>query len=68
MAFGFDKPVYAVGACKTIKPNKISDVAFTHYERFHWLPTNDLTKGAMMAMEIERKKAQMIAELGLEVA
>lgn len=68
MAFGFDKPVYAVGACKTIKPNKISDVAFTHYKRFHWLPTNDLTKGAMMAMEIERKKAQMIAELGLEVA
>jgi nucleoside 2-deoxyribosyltransferase len=68
MAFGFDKPVYAVGACKTIKPNEISDVAFTHYERFHWLPVNDLTKGAMMAMEIERKKAQMIEELNLEVA
>ena len=68
MAFGFDKPVYAVGACKTIKPNEISDVAFTHYERFHWLPVNDLTKGAMMAMEIERKKAQMIEELNLEIA
>jgi nucleoside 2-deoxyribosyltransferase len=68
MAFGFDKPVYAVGACKTIKPNEISDVAFTHYERFHWLPVNDLTRGAMMAMEIERKKAQMIEELNLEVA
>jgi len=27
MAYGFGKSVYAVGTCKTIQPNKISDVA-----------------------------------------
>ena len=31
MAFGFGKPVYAVGKCKTVAPNAISDVAFTHF-------------------------------------
>ena len=33
MAFAFNKPVYAVGTCKTIQPNKISDVAFTHFSK-----------------------------------
>ena len=59
MAFAFNKPVYAVGTCKTIQPNKISDVAFTHFEGFHWLPETDLKKGFRMAekMFLQQRKA-----------
>ena len=51
MAFGMNKPVYAIGSCKTIQPNAISDVAFTHFRNFHWLPTTDLHWGALLAMQ-----------------
>ena len=59
MAYAFQKPVYAVGTCKTIQPNKISDVAFTHFEGFHWLPETDLLKGFRMAekMHLKARKA-----------
>ena len=59
MAFAFNKPVYAVGTCKTIQPNKISDVAFTHFDGFHWLPESDLLKGFRMAekMHLKARKA-----------
>tara|TARA_Y100000356_G_C11119942_1_gene214199 strand:- start:194 stop:628 length:435 start_codon:yes stop_codon:yes gene_type:complete len=59
MAYAFGKPVYAVGTCKTIQPNKISDVAFTHFEGFHWLPETDLLKGFRMAekMHLKARKA-----------
>ena len=59
MAYAFQKPVYAVGTCKTIQPNKISDVAFTHFEGFHWLPETDLKKGFRMAekMFLQQRKA-----------
>ena len=59
MAYAFGKPVYAVGTCKTIQPNKISDVAFTHFEGFHWLPESDLIKGFRMAekMHLKARKA-----------
>ena len=59
MAYAFGKPVYAVGCCKTIQPNKISDVAFTHFEGFHWLPETDLLKGFRMAekMHLKARKA-----------
>ena len=59
MAYAFQKPVYAVGTCKTIQPNKISDVAFTHFEGFHWLPESDLLKGFRMAekMHFKARKA-----------
>ena len=59
MAYAFGKPVYAVGTCKTIQPNKISDVAFTHFEGFHWLPERDLLKGFRMAekMHLKARKA-----------
>ena len=59
MAYAFQKPVYAVGTCKTIQPNKISDVAFTHFEGFHWLPESDLLKGFRMAekMHLKARKA-----------
>ena len=59
MAYAFNKPVYAVGTCKTIQPNKISDVAFTHFEGFHWLPESDLLKGFRMAekMHLKARKA-----------
>ena len=55
MAYAFGKPVYAVGTCKTIQPNKISDVAFTHFEGFHWLPESDLLKGFRMAEKMHLK-------------
>ena len=59
MAYAFGKSVYAVGTCKTIQPNKISDVAFTHFEGFHWLPESDLLKGFRMAekMHLKARKA-----------
>ena len=59
MAYAFGKPVYAVGTCRTIQPNKISDVAFTHFEGFHWLPETDLLKGFRMAekMHLKARKA-----------
>lgn len=63
MAYGFGKSVYAVGSCKTIKPCKISDVAFTHYPKFHWLPTNDLIEGANMALRIHQNKMDFFNEL-----
>ena len=63
MAYGFGKSVYAVGSCKTIKPCKISDVAFTHYPKFHWLPTNDLVEGANMALRIHQNKMDFFNEL-----
>ena len=63
MAYGFGKSVYAVGSCKTIKPCKISDVAFTHYPKFHWLPTNDLIEGANMALRIHQNKMDFFKEV-----
>jgi len=56
MAYGFGKPVYAVGRCKTISPNEISDVAFTHFKNWTWLNTDKLEIGAMMAMSMEAAK------------
>jgi hypothetical protein len=63
MAFGFQKPVYAVGRCKTISPNEISDVAFTHFPNWTWLPTNDLVEGAKMALRIESTKQEILKEI-----
>jgi nucleoside 2-deoxyribosyltransferase len=65
MAFGFGKPVYAVGKCKTVAPNAISDVAFTHFPNWHWLPTNDLRIGAEMALRIEAQKDQIMKEIAI---
>ena len=50
MAYGMNKPVFAVGSCKTLKANGISDVAFTHHRLFHWINTKDLHYGANLAM------------------
>ena len=59
MAYGFGKPVYAIGKCKTVSPNEISDVAFTHFPNWTWITeTNDLVQGAMIALEDFRKKQQ----------
>lgn len=54
MAYGMGKRVYAIGRCKSIAPNAISDVAFTHHELFTWLPTTDLVQGTVAAMAIEK--------------
>lgn len=53
MAYGAGKRVYAVGRCKSIAANAISDVAFTHHELFTWLPTDDLVEGAFLALSAE---------------
>jgi nucleoside 2-deoxyribosyltransferase len=55
MAFAAGKRVYAIGRCKSIAPNAISDVAFTHHKLFHWLPTQELVEGAAMALDMERR-------------
>ena len=53
MAFGMGKPVYAVGKCRSIKPNAISDVAFTHHHLWTWLDTDNVVKGAYHALASE---------------
>lgn len=54
MAYGAGKRVYAVGRCKSIAPNAISDVAFTHHKLFTWLPTDNLVEGAQLAYSMEK--------------
>lgn len=56
MAYGAGKPVYAVGRCKSIAPNAISDVAFTHHQLWTWLDTDDLLRGAMLAMNLHHNR------------
>ena len=56
MAYGMGKPVYAVGHCRSIKPNEISDVAFTHHRLWTWLDTDDLLRGAFLAIGHEIKR------------
>ena len=63
MAYGMGKRVYAIGICNSIKPNAISDVAFTHHHLWKWLDTDNLVKGAYYALATEialnnRKKAK----------
>lgn len=53
MAYGMGKPVYAVGRCQSVKPNAISDVAFTHHHLWTWLDTDNLVKGAFYAIAHE---------------
>lgn len=55
MAYGCGKPVYAVGKCKSIAPNAISDVAFTHFKDWHWLESTDLVEGAKEAIELHEE-------------
>ena len=68
MAYGAGKRVYAVGRCKSISPNGISDVAFTHHELFTWLPTTDLIRGAFLAMAMELKQRRPAAYLRAALA
>lgn len=56
MAYGANKPVYAIGRCKSISPNAISDVAFTHHPLWTWLNTNNLLTGAMLAMNLHHNR------------
>jgi nucleoside 2-deoxyribosyltransferase len=49
MAFGLNKPVYAINKCKSLKANDISDVAFTHFHLWNWVPETSLQKGAAWA-------------------
>jgi hypothetical protein len=56
MAYGMNKRVYAIGSCHSIRPNAISDVAFTHHHLWTWLDTEDLYKGALQALSLEMKQ------------
>ena len=56
MALATGKPIYAIGHCKSIRPNSISDVAFTHHRLWTWLETDDLFQGTIQALAIELKK------------
>lgn len=49
-AMALNKPIYAIGKCRSIMPNGISDVAFTHHPLWNWVhdPEN-LVKGAFYA-------------------
>jgi len=53
MAYGMGKRVYAYGSCKSIKPNAISDVAFTHHHLWTWLDAFSLIDAATKAMALE---------------
>lgn len=56
MAYGMEKPVYALGRCRSLMANAISDVAFTHFANWNWLNADTLEGAAMQAMELERAK------------
>lgn len=53
MAFGMGKRVYAYGHCKSIRPNAISDVAFTHHHLWNWVDAENLVKAAYYALATE---------------
>ena len=57
MALAANKPIYAVGRCKSIAPNAISDVAFTHHRLWNLLDTDNLVKGAYLALASEIGKS-----------
>jgi nucleoside 2-deoxyribosyltransferase len=43
MAYGMNKPVFAVGKCRSIKPDPVSDVAFTHHHLWRWMEDDLVT-------------------------
>lgn len=49
MAYGLNKPVYAINKCKSFMANEISDVAFTHHRLWNWVPETTLSKGVAWA-------------------
>lgn len=49
MAYGMNKPVYAINTCKSLKANDISDVAFTHHHLWTRVPESSLSRGAAWA-------------------
>ena len=58
MAYGMGKPVYAIGRCKSIRPNTISDVAFTHHHLWTWLDHENLVKGAFYAIATQMGRSR----------
>lgn len=66
MAFGMNKPVYAVGKSKSIMPNGISDVAFTHHRLWTWLDAKNLVQGSFLALAHEIKK-RPVAQLATKL-
>lgn len=45
MAFGQNKPVFAIGECKSFTPCEHSDVAFTHHPLWHWINAKTIDDG-----------------------
>lgn len=48
-AMATGKPVYAIGKCKTLQANSISDVAFTNNAKWHWTKHETLKRGYVEA-------------------
>lgn len=55
MAIALNKPIYAVGHCKSIVANEKSDVAFTHHSLWTWVPEMNLVRGAFIAYATQMK-------------
>lgn len=55
MAFGMNKPVYAIGGCKSFTASPESDVAFTHHKLWNWTGTSDLLQGMYSAQMMHAK-------------
>ena len=44
-AIGNGKPVYCINKCKSLTANKISDVAFTQWHKWHWTTAKTIEGG-----------------------
>lgn len=52
MAYGMNKPVFAINRSKSLRANDISDVAFTHHHLFTWLTSKTLLQGTLEALSL----------------
>ena len=60
MAYGMRKPVVALGRCTSTSANGISDVAFTHYDLWNWVPNSITLQEAAIYAESVAKELESI--------
>lgn len=63
MAYGMNKPVFAINRCRSLRANDISDVAFTHHHLFTWLTSQTLLQGVLEAHTLfqDLQKKELVA-------
>lgn len=63
MAYGMNKPVFAINRCRSLRANDISDVAFTHHHLFTWLTSQTLLQGVLEAHSLfqDMQKKELVA-------